>query len=200
MCAASSFLVRCFFNNNSGTVASLHRRHSARVSGCGRGWDPSLQSRLRPRGQGRTLRPIRRLITSKPTPPMRARACPSSNQEAHPLRSGLHPEGWELPRLPWACPMRDGQRIARRNRPIRRRVAREEIPPTSGEDSDRRVLSGCLGLPRLVSSDSSGGFFGLDRLSPLASSAFVLAGVRCSIPRPWCCVETVGSSPATGQA
>ena len=33
-----------------------------------------------------------------------------------------------MPRLPWACPMEDGQGIARWVRPIRRRVARRRSP------------------------------------------------------------------------
>uniref|UniRef100_A0A8C4R6A0 N-acetyltransferase domain-containing protein n=1 Tax=Eptatretus burgeri TaxID=7764 RepID=A0A8C4R6A0_EPTBU len=64
----------------------------------------------------------------------------SSNQEAHRLRSGLHPEGWELSRLPWACPMWDGWQIARRNRPIRRRVARGRNPSDLAKEKSGVVI------------------------------------------------------------
>ena len=50
-----------------------------------------------------------------------------------------------------------------------------------------------------------GSFFGLDRLSPRSLSpcppSCWLASVALSlVPGAWCCVEAVGSSPATGQA
>ena len=72
-------------------------------------------------------------LAPEPTAPTRARAHPSSNQEAHRLRSGLHPEGWESPLLPWACPMRDGQRIARRG-PTNEEVSGQEKKPLPPEE------------------------------------------------------------------
>jgi len=59
----------------------------------------------------------------------------------------------------------------------------------------------CLAWCRLI----HGSFFGLDRLSPRRLSprppSCWLASVALSlVPGAWCCVEAVGSSPATGQA
>ena len=171
-----------FYNNNSsGTVASLHRRHSA----CG--WDPSLQSRLCPRWQGHAVRPIRRLIAS-------ADSTHESKGAPFVQSGGSSPQIGTPPRRVGVAPPTVG--LSNEGRPANcaTQLSNQEASSQGRNPSHLRrglVIGAfclavwvCLAWCRLI----HGSFFGLDRLSPLASSTFVLAGVRRSIPRPWCLV------------
>ena len=88
--------------------------------------------------------------------------------------------------------------------PIREKITTEVRSPHP-RVRERIVIGafclGWLGLPRLVSSDPSGSFFGLDRLSPRRLSprpplCWLTSVALSLVPGAWCCVEAVGSSPA----
>ena len=137
------FIVRIFTSTTTTTpIFTLTRQHSARGI---------LRVLASKRGRGRSLTGMASLFSqsarsgcltrpvSDPTRlPLHTWPKVRWAEPQMPLRSGLRPEGWELPRLPWACPMEDGQGLARWFRPMRRRVARRRSP------SLPRRRCGCL--------------------------------------------------------
>ena len=95
--------VRVFFynnnnNNNSGTVASLRRRHNARVSGCRRGWDPRSRANSAHEGKGA---PFVQSGGSSPqigTPPRRVGVAPPTvglSNEGQPANRVTQPSNQE---------------------------------------------------------------------------------------------------------